>query len=83
MYEWTCTVAAGATPGSLTFSDSTATGSGPATFPPATSSSVLVSPPLTFTATVPVGAPSPIVDQALLAANGQTASSPPVQTFIG
>ena len=42
-----------------------------------------MSPPLTFTATVPVGAPSPIVDQALMEANGQSASSPPVQTFIG
>ena len=52
-------------------------------FPAATSNSVLVSPPLTFTATVPDGAPSPIVDQALLTASGQTTSSPPVQTFIG
>ena len=32
---------------------------------------------------MPVGAPSPIVDQALLTASGQTTSSPPVQTFIG
>ncbi len=82
VYEWTCTVAAGATPGSLTFSAS-GTGDGPLAFPAATSNSVLVSPPLTFTAAVPVGAPSPIVDQALLTASGQTTSSPPVQTFIG
>ena len=58
VYEWTCTVAAGATPGSLTFSAS-GTGDGPLAFPAATSNSVLVSPPLTFTATVPAGAPEP------------------------
>ena len=56
-------VAAGATPGSLTFSDS-ASGSGPVAFPAATSNSVIVSPLLTFTATVPIGAPNPVVNQA-------------------
>ena len=49
IYEWTCTVAAGATPGSLTFSDSRRPAAARSTFPPATSNSVLVSPPLTFT----------------------------------
>src|SRR5262249_45485151 len=82
-YQWVCTVAAGTNPGSLTFSNSGATGSGPVTFPPATSNSVLVSPPLTFTAAVPTGTVGPINDQALLATSGQTTSSPVVQTFIG
>src|SRR5262249_55093509 len=61
VYEWTCTVAAGATPGSLTFSD-TATGNGAVAFPAATSNSSIVSPPLTFTANVPVGAPNPVTN---------------------
>ena len=57
-YEWTCTVAAGANPGSLTFSNSASAGGG-VTFPAATSNSVIVSPPLTYTVTVPIGAPEP------------------------
>ena len=59
IYEWTCTATAGATPGSLTFSAS-ATGSGGATYPSASSKSVLVSPTLTFQATVNAGAPAVI-----------------------
>ncbi len=39
LYQWTCTAAAGATPGSLTFS-AAATGAGPVAFPTATSNSV-------------------------------------------
>jgi uncharacterized repeat protein (TIGR01451 family) len=82
VYQWTCTVAPGAGPGSLTFSD-TATGSGPVSFPTATSNSVIVSPPLTFSGTVPAGTTGPIVNVGLLTANGQTAGSQPVSTFIG
>ncbi len=56
-FTWTCTVTAGANPGSLRFSAS-ATGDGPVSFPSATSNSVLVSPVLTFSATVNSPAPA-------------------------
>lgn len=51
-YTWTCTVSAAVTPGGVTFSVlPTGSGSG-ASFTTATSNSVLVTPPLTFQATV-------------------------------
>ena len=81
-YEWICTAAAGANPGSLKFSAS-ASGAGPTVFPAATSNSVLVSPSLTFQATVPIGAPNPVVNMALMVAGGQTTSSPLVTTNSG
>ena len=81
VYEWTCTVAAGATPGSLTFSDSRDRRAARSTFPTATSNSVLVSPPLTFTRDRARSARrTRSSNQALLAASGETASSPPVPT---
>ena len=82
VYQWTCTVAAGTNPGSLSFSDTASAGGG-VTFATATSNSVIVSPPLTYTVTVPVGAPNPVVNAGLMAASGQTTSSPQVSTFTG
>lgn len=82
LYEWTCTPLAAASPGSLRFSAS-ASGTGPTAFPTATSNSVIVSPLLTFQATLPIGAPSQVVDTTLMIASGQTTSSPPVTTNTG
>jgi len=83
-YTWTCTLAGGATPGSLTFSDSTVAGSSPVvSFPAATSMSVLVSPPLTMSVTVPIGAPNPVQDTSLLLTDGGSAISPTVSTYSG
>jgi uncharacterized repeat protein (TIGR01451 family) len=82
-YKWTCTLAGGASPGSLTFADSTVAGSGPVSFPAATSMSVLVSPPLTMQVTVPNGAPNPLQDTSLLLSDQATAASPTVSTWSG
>jgi uncharacterized repeat protein (TIGR01451 family)/uncharacterized repeat protein (TIGR02543 family) len=83
-YTWTCTLAAGTNPGSLTFSDSTVVGTSPAIgFPTATSMSVLVSPPLTMSVTVPNGAPNPVQDTGLLITDGGSAASPTTSTYIG
>jgi uncharacterized repeat protein (TIGR01451 family) len=56
-FTWSCSVTAGANPGSLKFSAS-ATGTGPVNFASATSNSVLVSPVLAFSATVNNPAPT-------------------------
>ncbi len=69
VYQWICTVAAGTSPGSLTFSAS-GTGDGPTSFPTAQSRSVLVSPALTFQATVNAGAPIVIENAAVMAEIG-------------
>jgi uncharacterized repeat protein (TIGR01451 family)/uncharacterized repeat protein (TIGR02543 family) len=83
-YTWTCTLSGGSTPGSLTFSDSTVAGTSPAIgFPAATSMSVLVSPPLTMSVTVPNGAPNPVQDTSLLLTDGGSATSPTVSTYSG
>lgn len=65
-FTWSCTVTPGTSLGSLTFSAS-ATGAGPVSFPTATSNSVLVSPVLTFQATVNAGAPAVIENTGILA----------------
>ncbi len=69
LYQWICTVTAGANPGSLTFSAG-GTGDGPTTFPTAQSRSVLVSPVLTFQVTVNAGAPVVIENAAVMAETG-------------
>ncbi len=66
IYEWTCAVTPGTSPGSLTFSVN-ATGSGPTSFPTATSRRVIVSPVLTYQATVAAGAPAVIRNTGILA----------------
>ncbi|MBX2998998.1 MAG: carboxypeptidase regulatory-like domain-containing protein [Caldilineaceae bacterium] len=58
-YRWVCTVAGSTTPSSLRFSAS-GTGAGPTAFPAAISRSVLVSPILSFRATV-TGSPPPVI----------------------
>ncbi|HOV47861.1 MAG TPA: SdrD B-like domain-containing protein [Anaerolineae bacterium] len=65
-FTWSCAVTPGANPGSLTFS-ANATGAGPVTFPTATSRRVLVSPVLTYQATVNAGAPAVIRNTGILA----------------
>ena len=67
VYEWTCTTSAGADPGSARFS-ANATAPSPAfTFATATSNSVLITPTLTFSATVASSPPAVIRNTALLA----------------
>ncbi len=82
VFEWTCTPSAGALPGSLRFSAG-GTGAGAVAFPSATSKSVLVSPLLSYQATLPIGAPSPVVNSALLIGSGLSVSSAPVITNSG
>ena len=71
VYEWTCTVAAGATPGSLTFSDAaTGTVRSRSRRPrPTACSSRRRSP---SPRRCPTAHPNPIVDQGMLAASGET-----------
>src|SRR5206468_3520265 len=49
----------------------------------ASADSVLVTPPLTFSVTVPVGAPSQIVNEALMFASGGGVESTPATTNTG
>ncbi len=74
VYEWTCTVTPGSSPGTLKWSASATTS--PATtpvFPTATTRTVLVSPVLSFQASVNAsGAPAVIKDTGLLVETGGT-----------
>ncbi len=65
-FTWTCTVTAGTSPGSLAFS-ANATGAGAVAFPTATTRKILVSPVLTYQATVAAGAPAVIRNTGILA----------------
>ncbi len=66
IYQWLCTVAAGSSPGSLTFTAG-GTGDGPVSFPNAQSRKVLVSPVLSFQASVNTsGAPAVIENTGLM-----------------
>ena len=81
-YGWTCTVAAGTGPGSLEF-DADGSGDGPTPFPTATSNSSIITPPLTFTVDVPIGAPDPVDNTAVIGAVGVSAASPTVSVNTG
>lgn len=81
-YEWTCTVASGTNPGSISFSVN-GSGAGPTSFPSATSDSAIVTPPLTFKVGVPNGAPNPVVNTAVVASNSDSSVSPTVTTSTG
>ena len=85
IYEWTGAVTAGALPGSLQFAS--AAFAGIYAWPVGTSASVLVSPPLTFQATVDVGAQSPVVNTGGLygvpVAQPEDAQSLPAVTELG
>lgn len=82
VYEWACTVAAGTTPDSLTFSASGTGDAGSTTFPVATSNSVLVSPNLTYQVTVENPAPTSglIQNTAILAEQGGAVGAQPSNT---
>ena len=79
-FTWTCTVSAGANPGSLTFSGS-ATGIGPVTFPAATSNSILVTPVLSYTGAVSASPGVSVVrNNAIFSAGGGGFDSVPSNT---
>jgi protocatechuate 3,4-dioxygenase beta subunit len=66
VYEWTYSVTAGTNPGSLTFTMSASGDAGATSFPSASSKGLIVSPVLTFQATVTSGAPAVIENTGLL-----------------
>lgn len=77
--EYTCPATAGTNPGSLRFSNNATgtitTGTGSVTFPTALSKTVLVSPVLTYSATVNTGAPVVINNTAIMAEKSGTFGS--------
>ncbi|MCI5224327.1 MAG: hypothetical protein D3924_17080, partial [Candidatus Electrothrix sp. AR4] len=79
VYEWTCTVTAGASPGSITFQ---ADGSGNAgvVFNTATSNSVLLTPQLTFDATINDPAEVGVVENTALLSAGEALYPVPSNT---
>ena len=83
VYEWTCTVAAGATPGSLTFSDAgDRQRAGRRSRRPRPTACSCRRRSRSRRPCRPAH-PARSSTRACWSANGQTASSPPVQTFIG
>jgi len=76
---YTCTAVAGANAGGKVRFTVSPSGD----MPGATSDSVLVTPPLTFQVTAPNGAPSQIVNSAIMGASGQSTLSNPVTTNTG
>ena len=66
VYQWSCTTTAGTSPGSVTFAANATAPSPSFTFATATSNSVLVTPTLTFAATVAGSPPAVIRNTAVL-----------------